>query len=191
MYILQGANKGTFDALWTGHLKLTTWVGGKSIDIQFKDTLYAPKITFTLISIGQCDEARYCTEFAHQKCVIKSATSKTLLQTLKLYGLYHLDNELAKNQAYQSLVAIEIHKRLGHISQKAPRHLLKHGMILGIELNSIGDKITCKASIKSKITCKPLPKESREQAKKLCEKVYFNVWGPSRHLTTDKKSYYV
>ena len=44
--------------------------------------------------------------------------------------------------------------------------------------------------IKSKITCKPLPKESGEQAKKLGEKVYSDVWGPSRHLTTDKKSYY-
>ena len=43
----------------------------------------------------------------------------------------------------------------------------------------------------SKITHKPLPKDSGEQAKKLDEKVYSDVWGPSRHLRTDKKSYYV
>ena len=99
-----------------------------------------------------------------------------------------MDNELGKNQAYQCPTAIENHKKFGHISQKALRYLLKHGMILGIELDSIGDKRTCNACIKSKITCKPLPKYSGKQAKKSGEKVYSNVWGPSRHLTTDNKS---
>ena len=153
--------------------------------------LYALKITFTLISIGQCDDAGYHIEFSHQKCVLKSATSKTLLQAPKLYGLYHLDNELAKNQNHPCLTAVEVHKRLRHISEKALRHLLKHGMILGIGLNSLGGKTTCDVYIKSKITCKSLPKESGEQAKKLSEKVYSDVWGPSRHPTIDKKTHYV
>ena len=157
---IRGANKGTFDALGTGHLKLSTQVDGRTIDIQLKDTLYAPKIAFILTSIGQCNDAGYHTEFAHQKCVIKSATSKTLLQAPNIYGLYHMDNKLPKNQAYQSLTAIEVHKRLRHISQKALRYLLKHGMIQGKELDSIADKITCNVCIKSKITHKSLPKDS-------------------------------
>ena len=156
-----------------------------------KDTLYAPKIAVTLVSIGQCDDAGYRTEFSHQKCVIRSANGKTLLQAPKLHGLYRLDNELVKNRTYQSLTAFEVHKKLGHISYNALKHLLNHGMIQGIELDSIGDKITCDMCIRSKITCKPLPKESGERAKKLGEKVYSDVWGPSRHLTTDKKLYYV
>ena len=49
---IRGTDKGTSNALEIGHLKLTTWVGEKSIDIQLKDTLYAQKIAFTLISIG-------------------------------------------------------------------------------------------------------------------------------------------
>ena len=114
-----------------------------------------------------------------------------LLQAPKLHGLYHLDNELVKNQTYQSLTAFEVHKKLGDISYNALNHLLNHGMIHGIELDSIGDKIICDACIKSKITCKPLPKESGEPAKKLGEKIYSDVWGPSRHLTTDKKLYCV
>ena len=188
---IRGADKGTFDALGTAHLKLSARVGEKPIDIQLKDTLYAQKITFTLISISQCDDTGYRTEFSHQKCVIKSANGKTLLQAPKLHGLYCLDNELAKNQAYQSLRAFDVHKKLRNISHKALRHLLSHGMIHGIELNSIGDKITCDVCIKLKIMHKSLPKDSGERAKKLGEKVYSNVWGPSRHLMTDKKSYYV
>ena len=76
-----------------------------------------------------------------------------------------MDNKLPKNQAYQSLTAIKVHKRLRHISQKALRYLLKHGMIQGIELNYIADKITYNACIKSKRTRKSLPKDSGEQAK--------------------------
>ena len=162
---IRGVDKGIFNALGIRHLKLTTLVGGRSINIQLKDTLYVPRIAFTLISISQCNDARYHTKFAHQKCVIKSAAGKTLLQGPKLYGLYHLDKELAKNQAYSCLTAMEIHIKLRHIFHKTLRHLLKHGMILGIELNSIGDKIICDACIKSKITHKHLPKESGECAK--------------------------
>ena len=88
-------------------------------------------------------------------------------------------------------MAFEVHKKLGHISYNALKHLLNHGMIHGIELNSIGDKITCDACIKLKITRNPLPRDSGERAKKLGEKVYSDIWGLSRHLTTDKKSYYV
>ena len=123
--------------------------------------------------------------------MIKSANGKTLLQAPKLHGLYLLDNELAKNQAYQSLMAFDVQKKLGNIYYKALRHLLNHAMIHGIKLDSIGDKITCNSCIKLKITSKPLLKDSGERAKKLGEKLYSNVWGPSRHLRSDKKSYYV
>ena len=73
--------------------------------------------------------------------------------------------------------SIEVHKRLGHISENALRHLLKQGMILGIGLNSIGGKITCDACIKSKITHKSLPKESGKQAKKLGQKYILTSGG--------------
>ena len=159
---IRGADKGTFNALGIGNLKLMTRVEGKTIDIHLKDTLYAPKIAFTLISIGRCDDAGYHTEFAHQKCVIKSATGKVLLQAPKLYGLYRMDNKMSKHQSYQSFSAIEIHKKLRHISQKTLSHLLKHGMILGIGLDSVDQKITCDACIKFKITRKSLPKISGE-----------------------------
>ena len=92
--------------------------------------------------------------------MIKSATGKDFLPAPKIYGLYCMDNELPKKQAYQSLTAVESHKKTRHISQKTLRHLLKHGMILSIELDSIGNKITCDACIKSKIKGKPLPKDS-------------------------------
>ena len=88
--------------------------------------MYAPKIAFTLISIGQCDDAGYHTEFAHPKCVIKSATSKTLLQAPKIYGLYCMDNELAKNQVLKDKSCC-IRDSNGHQIGRIPQyHCLYH-----------------------------------------------------------------
>ena len=83
-------------------------------------------------------------------------------------------------------MAVDIHKKLGHISYKALKCLLKHSMIQDIQLNSIGEKMTCDACIKAKIVHKPIPKEPGERAKKLGEKVYSDVWGLSKHQTIDK-----
>jgi transposase InsO family protein len=188
---IRTADKGIFEAFGSGLLALQTRVNGKTFRITLKDTLYAPKIAFTLISIGRCDDAGYKTEFALQKCIIKNSTGKILLQAPKIDGLYRLNNDLAKEHAYSCYPAMEIHKKLGHISHKALKYLLNHGMVLGIKLESIGDKLTCAACIKSKITRKPLPKEPSERSTKLGEKIHSDVWGPSRHQTIDKKYYYV
>ena len=114
-----------------------------------------------------------------------------LLQAPKLHGLYRLDNKNKSNSTQLCLTAIDIHKKLGHISEKALRYLVNHGMVLGLELTNTRGKITCDACIKSKITRKPLPKESSERSKYIGDKIYSDVWGPSRHLTIDKKSYYI
>ena len=58
-------------------------------------------------------------------------------------------------------------------------------------MKSMNDKTTCDACIKSKITHKPLPKEPREQTQTFGEQVYSDVWGPARHLTINKKLYYI
>ena len=62
-------------------------------------------------------------------------------------------------------------------------------MILGLELEPSDGKFYC--CIKSKIICKPLPKEPREHAKKPGDRVYSDVWGPARHATLNKQFYYV
>jgi transposase InsO family protein len=79
---------------------------------------------------------------------------------------------------------------VGHISQKSLQKLLSRGMILG-ELSSTGDKIVCDACIQAKIARKPLPQEPRDRTSRFGDRVYSDVWGPSRHLTIDKKSYYI
>jgi hypothetical protein len=86
---------------------------------------------------------------------------------------------------------IDMHKQLGHISQKSMDALFDQCIILGLILKPSKDKIICNACTKSKITCKPLPKESTEQTKALGEFISTDVWGPSQHTTISNKSYYI
>ena len=92
---------------------------------------------------------------------------------------------------YICLSAMEIHKEIGHISQKSLIHLHKLDMILGIELASTDNKISCNACIKSKTRGKPLPKELREQVAKIGDRLYSDIWGPLRHPMINKKCDYI
>ena len=64
-------------------------------------------------------------------------------------------------------------------------------MISGLEVSQSDNIFTCDACIQAKIARVPLPKESRERAKKMGDRIYSDVWGPSRHQTIDKKFYYI
>jgi hypothetical protein len=89
------------------------------------------------------------------------------------------------------LDSLEMHKWLRHISQKSMKALFEQGMVLGLELRSSKDKVICDVCIKSKITRKPLPKESRERTKAVGKYIYTDVWGPSRYTIINQKYYYI
>jgi hypothetical protein len=141
---------------------LPAHTSGKIEKIMLKNMLYAPDIVFTLISIGKCDDVGYKTTFASQKCIIQDKTGTILLQAPKYHRLYCVDHEPAEFTTCMCLDSFEMHKQLGHISQKSMKALFKQGMVLELKLRSSKDKIVCDACIKSKITRKLLPKESRE-----------------------------
>ena len=110
---IQTADQGTFETLGSGLLVLSTRAHGKKVEIIFKETLYAPSIAFTLISISKCNDTGYQTEFAHQKCIINNSAGKILMHAPKLNGLYQLDHEPVKKMAHVCLSAMEIHKKNG------------------------------------------------------------------------------
>jgi hypothetical protein len=158
---ISAANKGIFNALGVSTMILPEQINGKN-KIIVKYMLYAPDIAFTLISIGKCDNAGYKMTFVGQKCIIKNKNSMILLQAPKYCGLYQVDHQPTQFTMNLCLDPFDMHKQLGHISQKSMKVLFDQGLILGLELKTSKDKIVCDACIISKITCKPLTKESRE-----------------------------
>ena len=80
---IRAADKGTFDALGSGMLVISTWASDRSVEIMLKDTLYAPSIAFTLISLGRCDDTGYQARIAYQKCAILSTAGTLLMHRSK------------------------------------------------------------------------------------------------------------
>jgi hypothetical protein len=109
-------NKGVFNALGVGTMILPAHTSGKIEKIMLKNVLYTPDITFTLISIGKCDNAGYKTIFASQKCIIQDKAGTILLQAPKYHGLYCVDHEPAEFTTCMCLDSFKMHKQLGHIS---------------------------------------------------------------------------
>ena len=60
---IRGADKGTFDALGIGDLKLTTRVEGKTIDIHLKDTLYVLGQPKQQVDVTQAGDGDIQSEF--------------------------------------------------------------------------------------------------------------------------------
>jgi hypothetical protein len=187
---ISAANKGIFNGLGVGTMILPEQINGKN-KIILKDMLYAPDIAFTLISIRKCDNAGYKIIFAGQKCIIKNKKGTILLQAPKYHGGYRVDHQPTQFTMNLCLEPIDMHKQLRYISQKSMKALFDQGLTLGLKLKTSKDKIVCDVGIKSKITCKPLPKESRERTKALGEHIYTDVWGPSCHMTINNKYYYI
>jgi hypothetical protein len=128
--------------------------------------------------------------FVRQKSVIKDKKGTILLQALKYHGLYCVDHKPTEFTTNLCLDLINIYKQLSYISQKTMKALFNYRMVLGLKLKPSRDKIVYDAYIKSKITCKPLPKESRKRTKAPGDCVYSDVWGLSHH-TIDGKYYYI
>ena len=89
-------------------------------------------------------------------------------------------NELIR--ACPTLHAAEIHRQIGHISQKSMKQLLDQQMISGLEVSRSDNTFTCDACIQAKIAQVPLPKESREHAKKMGDRIHGNTCVPSKVL---------
>jgi hypothetical protein len=94
----------------TSTLIIPTKIQGRNVDVSLKDTLYAPDIAFTLISLGRCDDAGFQTFFDHQKCIVKDKARKTLIEAPKFHGLYRLDHKPSNITACPSL-PVDIHKK--------------------------------------------------------------------------------
>ena len=72
----------TFRALGMGDVKIDLPNGASYLTVIQKDSVYAPDLTFTLISILRLDLAKYGGLFKDGKCTITALLQKTLLQLL-------------------------------------------------------------------------------------------------------------
>jgi GAG-pre-integrase domain len=93
--------------------------------------------------------------------------------------------------AAELITAMELHRRLGHISVDTARKLVESGTVRGIELDPNSQESPCNACIFAHATRLPIPRPHISvPAKHFGDEVHTDVWGPSSIPTRQGHQYF-
>jgi hypothetical protein len=160
------ADGRTFKAIGMGDVPIDLPNGKGRTKAVLKNSIYSPNLAFTLISINALDEANCEASFKNGWCTIKNPNGKTMATIPKSNGLYRiLDQDVDTHVDYANIASTkmtitEAHRRLGHISPKAIRHMVQTGMITGIDLDLESKPDFCESCVKAKSNRLPFLRES-------------------------------
>ena len=191
------ADGHTFRALGMSDVKIDLPNGASYSTVILKDSVYVPDLTFTLISISRLNLARCSALFEDGKCIILYPDGR-MMATLPLSnGIYHLVAErpaTTPDHAQLTTTKMSInkaHQKFRHIAHAAVKHIIKTGVITGIELDPESKVEFCEPCTKSKSNHQPFLKESATRATKYRECVHWDLWGPAAVQSLAGHSYVV
>ena len=179
------ANGKSMKAVGMGDLQLELPNRSKKSKMLFKNAIHALEMAFTLISISRLDKAGFSATFHKGMCTIKNLSNQTVATIPHTNGLYKIVATSPSNKAETAntvsgkMSISEAHRKLGHISYSAIKHMISNGFITGIELDSNSKPDFCKACAKAKSAQQPFHKESEIRATKYGECVHWDLWGPT------------
>ncbi|KAF8160501.1 hypothetical protein BJ912DRAFT_865659, partial [Pholiota molesta] len=112
------------------------------------------------------------------------------------HGLYRVYTARAEAEGYagrvkELLTIDELHRRLGHVSHEMVRHLIREGMITGVELDESSKPTFCTSCEWGKGHRRAIQKiREGERAKAAGEEVHSDLWGPASVETINRKRYF-
>ena len=190
---ITAANNRVFYATGMGDLKINVPNGSSSTRITLKDTLYAPDMSLTVISISKITGAGYTVSFEAKGCKIKNKNGKTIGKIpASANGLYRVDHSITAAAAQEQVDILTVHRRLGHISADAIRSLVRTNAVTGLHLIDPRSTFTCDSCEHAKATRKVIRKQTTtSRAAAFGDEVHTDVWGPAPILTSGGRKYYV
>jgi hypothetical protein len=184
-HLITAANKGTFYAIGTGDLRIDVPNGKGTTPVILHDTLHAPEMALTIVSISRITNASYEATFSKRSCKIKNKSGKTIgeipASANHLYKVEHAFTAASANQITVEHIDIHtLHRRLGHIAVDTIRALISNGAITGIRIIDDGSLIICDSCKYAKLMRKPIKsKQLAPPANRFGEEIHSDVWGPS------------
>ena len=159
--------------------------GAKRTKTILKEAIHAPDMAFTLISVGQLDNAKCSATFSSGMCTICNLSGHTMATipcTNSLYCVTAPEDPPTVNYASIAMVKLTIskaHRKLGHIAPSAIKYAIAKGHITGIQLDPESKPESCEACAKAKVAWQPFPKELETRTTKYGEHVHWDLWGPA------------
>ena len=161
----RAANKQTFSTIGKGELVIDVPNIRGTTQLRLLEVLYSPEVAYTLVSIGRLDEDCFFATFGGGKCTIRDANEEVVGVVPKiLTRIYKVEHEEGvANEAEERLTLGCFHRRMGHVSPKVARKLVKDQLVTGVQLEytPYGKPFFCASCVYAKVTWKPVPK-SRE-----------------------------
>ena len=191
---IMAANKRMFFARGIGDLQIRVPNGKFSTAVTLRDTLYAPEIALTVVSVSRITKAGFAVAFEGNTCKITSPGGKTVGRIPATNnGLYRVEHVNVASTAADEVIDMRtLHKRLGHAAASTIRALIRSGAIQGILLKDDGQPFHCESCEYAKATRKPIKKECQTTpASTFGEEIHTDVWGPSELQTLGGRKYYL
>ena len=192
---ITAANKHVFYAIGTGDLQIDVPNGQGTTPVTLCDTLHAPDMALTIVSIGRIVNSGCSVSFEKKSCKIKNKSGKVIGDIpASSNGLFKVKHSFiaASANTVEQVDIHTLHRRLGHISADAIRNLIRFNAITGIKLIDNGSPIICQSCEYAKLTRKPIKNErSAAPAKQFSDEIHTDLWGPSRTASLGGRRYYI
>ena len=115
--------------------------GSESTLLNLEGAFYAPEVRYTLVSMGQLDEAGFFATIGSGECVITDPEGNQIgsipKTSKRLYKVTHEGETVAI--AEEVLTPEQFYRRMGHVSIKTACKLVKDKHVLGIRREDISD----------------------------------------------------
>jgi hypothetical protein len=165
---------------------------GTESQLILNNTLHAPSVRYTLISLGILDEEGYHAHIGDRHLRIVSPQGKQLGRIpCTPHYLYKVTRSHEAANATEIMSAMELHRRLGHIAVASARKLVESGAVTGIELDPDSQERECDACVYTCATCLDIPKPRiSKPAEHFGDEVHSDVWGPAPVATRQGRRYF-
>jgi len=191
--LLSTANKQHFKAIATGSLVVKVPNGSGENNLTLLNTLHAPSVAYTLVSLGTLDVEGYQMGIGGGQLTIVSPQGQHIgaiaRTSRRLYRVAH-DSESA--HAAELLTIMELHQRLGHIAPASARRLVESGAVTRVELDPSSQETDCDACIYVRSTRLPILKvHISPPAQSFGDEIHSDLWGPASTATRQGCKYFI
>src|SRR5712671_8007599 len=138
------ADKGVFYAIGKGDMCIQVPNGQKTTEVLLRNTLHAPDMGLTVISVGRIANAGNTVVFEGNTCKIKNKSGMIIGDIpAGPNRLYKVDHAYIAMEELEQVDMLTIHRRLGHISPNLIRTLIRSGAVTGLQLDDTGPSFVC------------------------------------------------
>jgi transposase InsO family protein len=189
---LNTANQQRFPAIGRGTLVIRVPNEGTEKELVLHSVLHAPAIGCTLVSVAALDEEGYHAHIGAGHLDLTSPKGNCIGHIPRTQGrLYKVVHTSESANAVESMLLMELHRRLGHIAPSSARKLVQSHAIVGIELDPDSQETDCDAYIFARATRLPVPKvRVSPPAQHFGDEIHTDVWGPNPVATRQGRRYF-